>query len=224
MAALTREAMAESTPNRELASLRAHDLGQADVFLSHSWRDPSGAKWAALQAWAAAFRRRHGGREPTLWIDKYSIDQDQIRDSLTCLPVFVSGCRKLLLAVGPTYCERWCVLEVWAFFTMGGDIGDVELVVLDDAGGRAAEAIGDGLRRFDAANAECHDPEDRERLLAIVEAGGGVAHLNELVRRLADVPELRDEQLGGAAARRRGGSAAGGSAAGGSAAAERCEA
>ena len=100
---------------------------------------------------------------------------------------------ELLVAVGPTYVARlWCVLEVWAFFTMGGRLDDVELVALDasGAGGLSRGAIGDGLRGFDAANAACHDPDDRERLLAIVEAGGGVAHLNELVRRLADVPEF----------------------------------
>ena len=49
------------------------------------------------------FRLRNGGKEPTLWVDKFCIDQTAIRDSLMCLPVFLAGCQKLLVAVGPTY-------------------------------------------------------------------------------------------------------------------------
>ena len=96
--------MAESTPNPTLfAHSSQAQLGEINAFLSHSWRDPSEAKWAALQAWAAEFRLRNGGKEPTLWVDKFCIDQTAIRDSLMCLPVFLAGCQKLLVAVGPTY-------------------------------------------------------------------------------------------------------------------------
>ena len=84
--ALTPEAMAENTPNPALfAHSSQAQLGEVNAFLSHSWRDPSEAKWSALQAWAAEFRLRHGGREPTLWVDKFCIDQTDIESSLLCL-------------------------------------------------------------------------------------------------------------------------------------------
>ena len=48
-------------------------LGNCDAFLSHSWRDSSGAggaaKWESLTRWANEFEDEHG-RGPTLWLDK----------------------------------------------------------------------------------------------------------------------------------------------------------
>ena len=39
------------------------------------------------------------------------IDQTDIDANLACLPVFLSGCRELLILVGETYHKRlWCVM------------------------------------------------------------------------------------------------------------------
>jgi hypothetical protein len=38
--------------------------------------------------------------------DKACIDQQNISASLACLPVFLSGCRTLLIVPGPTYVHR----------------------------------------------------------------------------------------------------------------------
>ena len=85
-------------------------LGDVDAFLSHSWRDDHIAKWAALSAWAANFSQRKGGASPMLWLDKACIDQQNISASLACLPVFLAGCKQLLIVPGPTYVHRlWYV-------------------------------------------------------------------------------------------------------------------
>ena len=48
----------------------ACELHKCDAFLSHSWRDAGSAKFHSLLAWAATFKAKHAGREPTLWLDK----------------------------------------------------------------------------------------------------------------------------------------------------------
>ena len=60
--------------------------------------------------------------KPTLYAplaapqDKACIDQNNIQQSLACLPVFLAGCQTLLVVAGPTYCSRlWCVMELFTF-------------------------------------------------------------------------------------------------------------
>merc|ERR1712070_1065290 len=95
---LTKEMMATNKPDPELYKLsRPARLGEVDCFLSHSWSDDPESKWAAMVAWRDEFHKVFG-REPTLWIDKFCIDQTNIADNLRCLPVFLSGCTYLVVA------------------------------------------------------------------------------------------------------------------------------
>lgn len=108
------------------------ELGQCDVFVSHSWHDAALPKWVALQQWAGQFQRSKG-REPTLWLDKACIDQSNISASLCLLPVFLSGCRELLVLCGRTYASRlWCVIELFVFVKMGGALERVIVVPVCD--------------------------------------------------------------------------------------------
>ena len=43
---------------------------QIDFFMSHSWHDNAEKKWVALQHHVAQFKKAHGGRSPTFWLDK----------------------------------------------------------------------------------------------------------------------------------------------------------
>ena len=38
--------------------------------------------------------------------DKACIDQNNIDQALACLPIFLAGCKTLLITAGPTYCTR----------------------------------------------------------------------------------------------------------------------
>ena len=108
-------------------------LGEVTAFLSHSWKDEEeipGAKYTAIAQWAHC-QRRETGHEPTLWLvracpakvheahqhqslpappspsqDKACIDQNNIDQALTCLPIFLAGCQRLLVVAGPTFCRR----------------------------------------------------------------------------------------------------------------------
>lgn len=83
-------------------------LGFADAFMSHSWRDDAAAKWHTLGTWASAFSEAHDGRSPMLWFDRACLDQANIDASLSMLPIYLSGCKLLLILAGETYTERLC--------------------------------------------------------------------------------------------------------------------
>ena len=99
------------------------------------------------------------------------------------MPVYLSGCRTLLILPGPTYCSRlWCVMEIFTFLFMGGKLDRVEIRALS-ASNDARRTSTDGERNlhdlkqqfatFDAEKAQCFLPSDKHRLLAVVEAGFG---------------------------------------------------
>ena len=137
-------------------------LGEVSAFLSHSWHDDAAAKWQALSTWSSS------KANPILWLDKACIDQQKIDESLAALPVYLSGCQDLLIIVGPTYTRRlWCVMELFVFLQMGGELERVSALALP------GKEVQHELATFDAAAAQCFKQEDRERLLGIVEAAFG---------------------------------------------------
>lgn len=180
-------------------------LGSLDAFMSHSWRDPGKPKFAALHKWAKGFQGRTG-RHPKLWLDKACIDQDNIEESLAVLPVFLAGCRELLVVAGPSYTHRlWCVMEIYTFLRMGGTVERIHVLPAEDHAsatdmeapppkesapeGTASQdaALRTVLRRFeefDVEAAECTMEKDKEHLLGVIEQGfGSFENFNELVRR-----------------------------------------
>eukprot|EP00927_Polykrikos_kofoidii_P047262 TRINITY_DN4138_c0_g1_i11.p1 TRINITY_DN4138_c0_g1~~TRINITY_DN4138_c0_g1_i11.p1 ORF type:complete len:296 (-),score=43.53 TRINITY_DN4138_c0_g1_i11:161-1018(-) len=151
--------------------------GSVDGFLSHSWSDPPDTKWEIIQAWRANFKAKHGDQEPTVWIDKFCIDQSAINENLRCLPVFLSSCRELIIAAGPTYLSRlWCVMELFVFLEIGMPLD--RLVIYGDFDMSA-------IALFDVMNAECYNKRDKERLLAIIESSfGTTAMFNSVARKV----------------------------------------
>jgi hypothetical protein len=167
-------------------------LGEIDAFVSHSWHDDPRAKWEALQTWCKDFCQMHG-REPKLWLDFCCIDQSNIEANLRCLPVYLSGCRALLIVAGPTYVRRlWCAIELFVFVSIHvteedhadkshryihgptEDHADVplEVRVLGQTEEQCS-SVREGLANFDIMACQCFDPKDKFRLLDVVEAGCG---------------------------------------------------
>ena len=63
------------------------------------------------------------------------INQQDIDLELACLPIFLSGCKTMLIAPGPTYTTRlWCVMELYTYSLMGGDmaLSTIEILPLLD--------------------------------------------------------------------------------------------
>lgn len=105
------------------------------------------------------------------------IDQNDIDASLQCLPIFLSGCQRLLVLLGPSYTSRlWCVMEMFTYLQMGGDR---EHIVVYAFGKEAQSSIAE----FDASKAHCFLDRDRQRLLAVIESGfGDLVPFNRAVR------------------------------------------
>ena len=204
---ITELAEADLQTNTDGAVLHAKTveakLGDVESFISHSWSDDGGQKFGALQTWRAEVKHRTDGVEPLVWLDKACIDQANIDANIKTLPVFLSGCRTLLVLAGPTYATRlWCaavcprspkirpphthrppcqrcVVELFTFLRMGGEPERIRVMEL----GGKNEDVRVALNRFDAAHAKCYREGDRQRLLAVVEAGfGDFAGFNKIVR------------------------------------------
>ena len=110
------------------------------------------------------------------------IDQSNITEALALLPIFLSGCQRLLVIAGRTYTERlWCIMEIFIFLEMGGAISNVDIKPIH---GTTAE-LAQHFASFDVQEAKCFLLEDRLRLLAVIEAAYGSFDLfNEHVRSL----------------------------------------
>jgi len=187
---LTFEDLATNDPNPALFNLAAPaNLHECDAFISHSWHDNAKAKWKALQEWRADFIEQHG-REPTLWFDKCCIDQNNIDQDLRCLPIFLSGCRSLVVFAGPTYLSRlWCIMELFTFAHMhrGSDAIEITCVCIEGQTEADLGVIKNSFSAFDAAHCKCHLPEDKARLLRIIcTAFGNLEEFNAAVRRIFD--------------------------------------
>merc|ERR1712151_1164875 len=129
----------------------------------------------ALQEWSATFAKENG-HDPTLWFDRCCIDQSRIEIDLRCLPVFLMGCRRLVVLCGPTYLSRlWCILEIFTWVQMGGCPEDIELIYVMRVGCEVEDerSIEDAFLNFDARQCQCSVASDKRRMLAIVELAFG---------------------------------------------------
>lgn len=166
-------------PSLKLGKLsRRTRLGEADAFISHSWTDDPLAKWSAIQAWRKRFKRQHQA-EPRLWIDKYCIDQNDFKNSLACLPIYLASCSKMVVICGETYLTRlWCVIELFVFLEMGGSLENLEVIILPDPENRIADQILD----FDPSNLQCSQAQTADVLQSVLEAGrSGLDGIRDLV-------------------------------------------
>ena len=103
--------------------------------------------------------------------------QSDIDANLACLPLFLAGCKELLVLPGATYPLRlWCVMELFTFIQMGGERGRITVREL-------VEGARSRLAAFDAAKAKCFLPKDKHKLLSVIEAGfGDLRPFNRVVR------------------------------------------
>ena len=126
---------------------------------------------------------------------------------MAALPVYLSGCKEMLVLVGPTYCSRlWCatttprhteplpghhrshpvhrcVIELFTWATMGGAAERVRVAPLPLGEGDGDTPLEAQLASFDALNAQCFKPDERQRLLGIIEeAFGDFGVFNAAVR------------------------------------------
>ena len=115
------------------------------------------------------------------------INQTDIAANLQALPIFLSGCKELVVLAGLSYPTRlWCVVELFVFIRMGGErdcLRVYELGTISDSETKAA--VHSSLMRFDASKAQCFLTRDRHHLLAVIESGfGDCKPFNAIVRNI----------------------------------------
>lgn len=196
---VAKEDMATSAPDIHLSALAVScKLGSCDAFISHSWHDCAETKWRSLQSWLEAFVDNNG-REPSVWWDKCCIDQANIERDLRSLPLFLSGCSRMVICCGLTYLRRlWCIMEIFTFVHMGGDEGGIDLFLLLREGREHEdrEAIREQIDNFDALQCECFDSHDKERMLFIIRtAYSDIHYFNLAVREILDRTYARELDL-----------------------------
>jgi len=111
-----------------------------------------------------------------VWFDKCCIDQTNIDADLRCLPVFLSGCKQIVVFCGTSYLTRlWCIVELFSFVQMGRPMDSIEFRVLTRDGCEEQDVgtIVQAFEHFDARECECFLAEDKERMLQIILAAFG---------------------------------------------------
>ena len=107
LSCLTRDHFNNNEPDPTLHAMTIPaKLGDVAAFVSHSWSDSGSAKYDRLQEWseeAQMVPEDHPDRErlmkegPLLWVDKACIDQTAIEENLRSMPIFLAGCKQLLV-------------------------------------------------------------------------------------------------------------------------------
>jgi len=194
---------------------------QIDFFMSHSWHDNAEKKWVALQHHVAQFKKAHGGRSPTFWLDKVCINQDNISDGLKALPVNVMACKKMLVLLGDTYRHRlWCVWELFTLFSFQSERkvhAKIEIADLNDLNKNrrkavVIEAVGaknisskknlvkkaksglEMLQTFELSSAHTYDPNEEKKILGVVRAVGE-AKFEEAIHKLGRLHLERKQEI-----------------------------
>ena len=87
--------LSDSSRNSLFLKSKPAVLGSAAAFVSHAWNDDANGKLAALREFVLI------DGVSDVWIDKACINQDDIDESLAALPIFLSGCKKILVILSP---------------------------------------------------------------------------------------------------------------------------
>lgn len=118
--------------------------------------------------------------------DRCCIDQTNVDSDLRCLPIFLKGCRRLVVFCGETYLSRlWCIIEIFTYVHMGGLVEDVQVQAVVRAGREEEDfqSIMQTFSCFDVAACRCFNAEDKHRLLAMVDVAYGSTHVfNTVIR------------------------------------------
>ena len=97
--------------------------------------------------------------EPSFWLDKACIDQENIADGLRILPVSVMACNVVLATCGSTYVNRlWCIWELFvlvAFLRLESVLERLQVLTLEADKDKGVCLLAEQLLCFDAANAHC---------------------------------------------------------------------
>merc|ERR1712039_330145 len=117
-------------------------------------------------------------------------NQTDIKNDLRGLPIFLAGCKELLVLCGVSYLSRlWCLMELFTFVHMGGDPARISVIKILRHGTEVEDsnAIEDAIHRFDVAICKCSYAPDKQKLVEVIRAGfGSLQNFNVVLRKLLE--------------------------------------
>lgn len=123
-----------------------------------------------------------------MWLDKYCVNQDSLQNDLRCLPLFLGGCKELVVLCGPSYLDRmWCVLELFMHGQMGSGprVLTVLPVLREDHLATDKLVVQRAMEEFDVKNCQCSQSEDAKWITDLfMGVFGSCANFNKAVREL----------------------------------------
>merc|ERR1712039_469649 len=115
-------------------------------------------------------------------------NQTDIKNDLRGLPIFLAGCKELLVLCGVSYLSRlWCLIEIFTFVHMGGDPARISVVKILRCGTEVedSKAIEDAIHKFNVALCDCSYVPDKKQLVEVIRTGfGSLQNFNATVRKL----------------------------------------
>ena len=133
--------------------------------------------------------------EPEAGYSKVCIGQTSITDDLRCLPVFLAGCNGILVTTGHTYPTRqWGALELFVYFAMATEdpLRALPTILLLSSDAFSPARIRTSWLCFDVQGCNCCNPDDKQRVLNVVEQfPGSILGFYGYIRGLA-TSALRD--------------------------------
>ncbi len=179
------------------------EYGEIDFFISYAHADNSEAMFRELKAVAERFADQYD-REPTFWLDKACIDPREMckkrmgSDQLSCLPIFVMSCNRVLILHSTAYVKRlWCIWELYICFAMEVPMPRIQVVLIEPdlgmpgtdteigSGAPAWTALAEQLQNFDVDMAHCHSNLDERTIRAAIRVSGK-ADFNKTIKQIAD--------------------------------------
>lgn len=120
-------------------------------------------------------------------------------DDLKKLSLDIASCNSMVCLVGHHFPTRlWCAWELFTIFAFQRDadaIERVQLISLARVGQKdhAQEALA-GMLRFDVRNTLCYSPNDRHKLMSIINAVGAT-QFNAKIRKMSEKYLARHKKL-----------------------------
>jgi len=166
-------------------------VNKLDCFVSHSWFDSPHDKAAALRKWSADFAAREG-RAPVAWLDLFCLEQthEALAKSVTCLPIYLLACDKVVLLRSVSLCSRlWCLTEAYTCY-----VSQLQTLATNAAGFEVVDVtpVASLPSRINVVHAKCTLASDQEALLANLDrAPGGIDSVETVVNQALGLFEVK---------------------------------
>ncbi len=164
------------------------DQKSIDYFISHAWADNDHQKKYDTLARLSQEFHLENGRYPNFWFDKLCIDQENLDEGLSVLPINIMKSNQLLVLAGRNYISRlWCIWELFTLFAFMSEALALQKIKLEsiDEPTFTAEML-ESMRYFDISSCKCYSPNETGKIREII-FSVGADRFNNRIRKFANL-------------------------------------